>query len=292
MIRVNGEMVEEELVEETFHRIKTAAEQKLQVSCCERDPEFYAQAEQEVADSILIAQEAERRFPTIPEDEIKPRLKEAIDLYRQHGASWDMLENQRDYLRHEIAASLRMDKLVSDLLSGDLKVDDQEVEEFYQTHQEEYRTRAEVRSLHLMKVLSENQRADEVFRALQKIRIAVLEGEDFAEIAKRESEKSTHEIDLGWIALDRPSNPFEAILFSLQVNEISPVIVYEQAMHLVQVIDQKPEHLPSMDSIRDELAERALSHKKRQALQNLARTLRESAIIEKVEPTEDLLGQP
>lgn len=287
MIRVNGELVEEELVEETFHRIKTTAEQKLQVSCCERDPEFYAQAEQEVADSILIAQEAERRFPTIPEEEIKPLLKETIDLYREHGASWDMLENQRDYLRHEIAASLRMDKLVRDLLAGDLTVSEAEMEDFFHTHQEEYRSKAEVRSLHLMKPLHENTPAEEVFRNLQKLRLEAIEHGNFEEIAKRETEKSTHEVDLGWITLDRPTNPFEAILFSLQINEISPVIVYEQAMHLAQVIDQKPEDLPSFESLHDELADRTLAHKKRLALQNLALDLRKTAVIEKITPPEE-----
>ena len=116
MLRVNGELVDQELVEETFHRVKTAEEQRVQVSCCERDPEFYEQAEQEVADSILIAQEAEKRFEEIPEEEVTPKLKEMIDTYREHGASWDMLETQRDMMRHEISASLRMDKLIADLL--------------------------------------------------------------------------------------------------------------------------------------------------------------------------------
>ena len=86
MLRVNGELIDPNLVEETFSRIKTEAEQRLQISCCERDPEFQEQAEREVADSILIAQEAEKRYPEISEDEITPKLKEMIDLYREHGA--------------------------------------------------------------------------------------------------------------------------------------------------------------------------------------------------------------
>ena len=48
-----------------------------------------------------------------------PKLKEMIDAYREHGASWDMLEAQRDMMRHEISASLRMDKLIADLLGDD-----------------------------------------------------------------------------------------------------------------------------------------------------------------------------
>ena len=69
MLRVNGELIDPNLLEDAFARIKSEAEARLQVSCCERDPEFMAQAEEEVIDSVLIAQEAETRFPELPETE-------------------------------------------------------------------------------------------------------------------------------------------------------------------------------------------------------------------------------
>ncbi len=285
MLRVNGELVDQELVEETFHRVKTAEEQRVQVSCCERDPEFYEQAEQEVADSILIAQEAEKRFEEIPEEEVTPKLKEMIDAYREHGASWDMLEAQRDMMRHEISASLRMDKLIADLLGDDNKVSEEEVRAFYEENLQEYRTLAEARSLHLMKTLNEDTTADEVFSKLCAIREEILEGGDFEEIAKRETEKSTGELDLGWISLDRPTNPFEATLFSMRDGEVSPVIVYEHAMHLVKVVELKPEQVVPFEEVQEELENRALARKRRNALQALAVDLRKDAVIEKIDTT-------
>ena len=79
MLRVNGELIDPNLIEETFSRIKAEAETRLQISCCERDPEFMKEAEEEVVDSIVIAQEAEIRYPKMPEDEVRERLEE-IDL--------------------------------------------------------------------------------------------------------------------------------------------------------------------------------------------------------------------
>jgi len=283
MLRVNGELVDEQLVEETFNRVKAAEEQRVQGSCCERDPEFYEQAEREVADSILIAQEAEKRFEEIPEEEIKPKLKELIDLYREQGASWDMLDAQRDMIRYEIAASMRMDKLVSDLLGDDNKVSDVEVEAFYEENLEHYRTPTEVQSLHVMKTLNENTTPAEVFSKMCAVREEGLEGGDFEELAKRETEKSTGELDLGWITLDRPGNPFEATLFSMRLGEISPVIIYEHAMHLVKVTGRKEESVVPLNEVREELEERALGRKRRKALQKLAEKLRETATIEKVD---------
>lgn len=287
MLRVNGEWIDQELVEETFHRIKTAEEQRLEVSCCERDPEFYARAEEEVADSILIAQEAEKRFPKIPDEEITPKLKEMIDAYREHGASWDMLEAQRDMMRHEIAASMRMDKLIDDLLGEDNAVSEEEIEAFYREHRKDYCHPPEARSLHLMKTLSEDTSAEEVFAKLCLLREELLAGADFEEVAKRETEKSTGDLDLGWIPLDRPSNPFEATLFSMRAGEVSPVIVYEHAMHLIKVVERKDEEVVPLEDVREELENRALGRKKRDALQKLAKSLRADAVIEKVDPEEE-----
>jgi len=287
MLRVNGELVNPELIEESFSRIKTEAEQRLQVSCCERDPEFQAQAEEEVADSILIAQEAEKRYPEIPEDEIKPQLKKTIDLYREHGASWEMLEQQRDMLRNEIAATLRMEKLIDSVMGDDNSVNEQEVEEFYQEFLGDYTSPAEASCLHIMKPLSEEVSPPDLYQNMCEVREEALGEIDFEELAKRETEKSTEEVDLGWIPFDRPTNPFEAVLFSLRDGEVSPVLVYEHALHLIKVTGKKEAHTKPLEEIREEIENRALARKKRNALQGLADGLRKDAVIEKVDFSEE-----
>jgi hypothetical protein len=287
MLRVNGEIVHPDLIEETFSRIKAAAEQETQGSCCERDPEFREQAEAEVADSILIAQEAEKRHPEIPEEEVKPKLKELIDKYREHGASWEMLEAERDNMRYEISATLRMEKLIDDLLGDDDQATPEEVQAFYQEHESDYRLAAEARSLHLMKPIAEHKSVTELYQRMCEIREeALAEDADFTEIAKRETEKSTSEIDLDWIDLDRPTNPFESILFSLREGEVSPVMTYENAFHLIKVTGVKPGHLTELDEVRKEVEDRTLARKKRQALQTLADTLRPTANIDQVSEEE------
>ena len=153
MLRVNGELIDPNLLEDAFARIKSEAEARLQVSCCERDPEFMAQAEEEVIDSVLIAQEAENRFPELPEAEVKARLEETLKEYRKHGASWDMLEAQRDSLHDECEANLRMEKFLDTVLAGKTGVSDEDIETYYRENQREFRTVAEVRVLHLMKSL-------------------------------------------------------------------------------------------------------------------------------------------
>jgi hypothetical protein len=84
-------------------------------------------------------------------------------------------------------------------------VSEEEVRAFYDENRKEYQTPAEARSLHLDEDL---KRGDDVGRRFSRSFAScaeeILEGGDFEEIAKRETEKSTGELDLGWISLDRP----------------------------------------------------------------------------------------
>lgn len=282
MIRVNGELIDPNLVEEAFHRIKAEAESRLQVSCCERDPEFTRQAEEEVIDSILIAQEAEARHPVIPAEDVRQRLEDTIKLYRQHGASWDMLEAQRDQLRIECEANLRMETFIGDLTRDHAEPTEEELREDHRDHLNEFRTVAEARCLHLIKFLENHDDHIALLTTMKALRDQALDGAVFEELAAQETEKDSGDIDLGWITLDRPANPIEALVFSMRPGEISPVVSYEHAYHLLQVTQAKPSVTEPFEDVRDTLLQRFTADRRHATLRRFAAALRDRATIEHV----------
>ncbi|MED5419248.1 MAG: peptidylprolyl isomerase, partial [Verrucomicrobiota bacterium] len=283
MLRVNGELIDPNLLEDAFARIKSEAEARLQVSCCERDPEFMTQAEEEVIDSVLIAQEAETRFPELPSDEIKARFEKTLQDYRKHGASWDMLEAQRENLLDECEANLRMEKFLDSVLAGKTDVSEDDLQAYYQANQREFRTVAEVRVLHLMKALEKHEDPVLLLEEMGELRETLVEGADFEQIARAETEKESGEIDLGWITFDRPSNPIESIMFTMRLDEVSPVVAYEQSYHILKVAEIKPATLRPFDEVREDLAHRVEFEKRRNALREFASGLREDATVERVD---------
>ena len=283
MLRVNGELIDPNLLEDAFARIKSEAEARLQVSCCERDPEFMTQAEEEVIDSVLIAQEAETRFPELPSDEIKARFEKTLQDYRKHGASWDMLEAQRENLLDECEANLRMEKFLDSVLAGKTDVSEDDLQTYYQANQREFRTVAEVRVLHLMKALEKHEDPVLLLEEMGELRETLVEGADFEQIAKAETEKESGEIDLGWITFDRPSNPIESIMFTMRLDEVSPVVAYEQSYHILKVAETKPATLRPFDEVREDIAHRVEFEKRRNALREFASGLREDATVERVD---------
>lgn len=287
MIRVNGELINPNLIEEAFSRIKSEAEQRTQTSCCERDHEFSQAAEEEVINSILIAQEAEKNHDDLNEEEVTARLQETIELYRKHGASWEMLETERDNLRNEASANLRMERFMAEHLPSFSDPAAEELANYYQSRKDEYRSLPEVHALHLVKLIDGHENQKELLEEITALRGRILAGEDFAEVAKAETEKADGNIDLDWVPLDRPTNPFETILFSLQEGEVSPVVSYEYALHLVKVLARRGGEAPAFEEIRDELAQRIMLDKRQAALRSLAETLRAGATIERVDFSED-----
>lgn len=283
MLRVNGELIDPNLLEDAFARIKSEAEARLQVSCCERDPEFMEQAEEEVIDSVLIAQEAEAQFPTLPDDEVKARLENTLKEYRKHGASWEMLEAQRDSLQDECEANLRMEKFLDSVLAGKTGVSDEDVQSYYKENEREFRTVAEVRVLHFMKSLEKHEDPVLLLEEMGQLRESLVDGADFEKIAKAETEKESGEIDLGWITFDRPSNPIESIMFTMRLAEVSPVIAYEHSYHILKIAEMKPSVVRPFEEVREDIVHRVEFEKRRSALRDFAASLREGAAVEKVD---------
>lgn len=280
MLTINQERVDPALVDEAFQRIKSEHELKSLASCCERDEEFFALAEEEVIQGILLAQEAEKRHPQLPQDVVRAAYEQTIKDWRRHGASWDLIESQNAQLREETTSALRMKIFADDVCKHLIPPNDEACEAYYRENLHEFFQPPGARVSHLVRFPDpacpwvEHQR-------LLEIRELVLSGGDFSTLAAEHTAKPDRSVDLGWIDMERATNAFESILFSLREGEISPVISYENAFHLVLVTELRAAvHSPfaeKIETIRSHLDDK----QRRGALRSLALELQKYAIVER-----------
>ena len=280
MPRVNGEPVDPALIEDTFIRLKAEAEMASEVSCCERDGEFRERAEEEVIDGILLAQEAERRVPEPSADEARSAFEDTLREWRRHGASWDLLDAQREALRAETISNLRMQRFTESLWSELPELSYDDLRTWYGENLARFRTPAAAKVLHLVRFPESLDPWDD-YAAMLDFRRRALDGEDFAELATAHSQKKSGEIDLGWIDQQRLLNPFEVMLFSLREGEISPVFHYEQAYHLVKVTEARPASVQPFEEAAESIREEVERTRRLQVLKDLAAELRTKAVIER-----------
>ena len=282
MLIINQEPVDPSLIEDAFQRIKTTAEMLTDVSCCERDEEFFTQAEKEVIDGILLAQEAEKRHPKLDEAEVKTAMEAALRQWRENGASWELIEKHHAQIHQETTAALRMERFTQDLFADIGEPTDRELEHYYQEHQQEFFQPPAVHALHLLR-FPDHAHPWHVSRELLALRQQVMEGADFATLAREHTEKHNKEIDLDWITMERILHPFEAILFSLREKEISPIISHDNALHLVYPLEIRPAVQLGLEEKSEEIRQRLLLEKKQGVLRELAMSLRNCALIERRE---------
>src|SRR5688500_17052067 len=79
---INGERIDDAVVDGEFSGIKAYFESLGNVSCCERNDEFRGYARQNVVARVLLAQEALRSQPRVPDAEIEAALQK---LYEENG---------------------------------------------------------------------------------------------------------------------------------------------------------------------------------------------------------------
>jgi PPIC-type PPIASE domain len=280
MLIVNQESIDPSLIEDAFQRIKSTAEMLTEVSCCERDEEFYTQAEEEVIDGILLAQEAETRYPKVEEGLVKPAMERALRQWRENGASWELIEKHHAQIHQETTAALRMECFTNELFAGIGIPSDEQVADYYREHQQEFFLPPAVHALHLLRFPDHAQPWTEYSHMLA-LRQQIIDGADFAELAREHTQKHNKEIDLDWITMERLLHPFEAILFSLRVKELSPIISHDNALHLVYPLEVKPAVQIPLEEKAEEIRQRIIREQKQRILRALAAELRSTAVIER-----------
>jgi parvulin-like peptidyl-prolyl isomerase len=284
-IVINGQRVEDDVLNAEFSQIKSYFESLGNVSCCERDPEFRGYARDNVVARVLLAQEAQRSLPPTPDPEVDAALDR---LKEEHGGEQRFLmmigatPDQLDLVRRDLEADLRVRRMVDGLIATDSAPADAELRDYYDRHIDAYKTPEEVRASHILKA-SRGEQRHEAYEALRDLRRQLQQGADFDSLARTHSDKGDEHVDLGFFKRGELAEEFEVVAFSLEVGEISPVFATPFGYHLVKLTERKPATPKPFDEVRDAVREQVLAERKQAKMKQLVKELQDRAKIEEVE---------
>jgi hypothetical protein len=286
-ILVNGQRIEDDVLNAEFSNIKSYFESLGNVSCCERDPEFRGYARENVVARVLLAQEAQRALPPTPADEVEAALKK---LKEENGGEQRFLmmigatADQLDLVRRDLEADLRVRRMIDQLAAEDSEPTDVELRAYYEQHIDSYKTPEEVRASHILKA-SRGEKRHESYEELRGLRRQLQEGADFEALARAHSDKGDEHIDLGFFKRGELAEEFEIVAFSMNVGEISPVFATPFGYHLIKLTERKPAMPKPFEEVRDAVREQMLAERKQEKTRQLVRELQARAKIEEVEET-------
>ncbi len=287
---INGEHIDDEIIEAEFRHIKGHFERTLQVACCERDTEFRGMAKDNIVSRALLNQESRRRFPTVDDADISARLSKLIEEAggeSQFYLNIGMPVKNEAAVRDNVAGGVRLDKTLQEVYTPEPVPSDAELKACYETNLKHYMTEEEIRASHITKSLQGAKSRQEVYQTMRDLRVQLLAGADFAKLAEEHRADEQQQIDLGWFKRGEFMEEFETIAFSMNEGEISPVFTTQLGFHLCTVTGRKASVPRPFEEVRDAVKERFLEEHRDKKFNAFLAELKSAAKIEDTDPPEE-----
>jgi hypothetical protein len=283
---INGRPIDDAVLDAEFGQIKAYAERTSNVSCCERDPEFRAEARENVIGRVLLTEEAMRAVEPPAEAEVEAALER---LKADHGgepqfyANMGIAPEQVELVKQDIAVSLRVNKLMERLVAADAEPTAAELRAYYEANLAAFTTPEQRRASHISKGVSRMASREGMLDEFRDVRERLMDGADFEELAKAHSDRGADLVDLGYFRRGDLPEEVELVAFTMRVGEISPVFSSSVGVHIVKLTDVKPAAPRPFEEVREEARRGVVEQRKRDRAQELVKRLRGTAVIEEVE---------
>lgn len=180
-----------------------------------------------------------------------------------------------DLTKDGVEKSLEKEAIAAKYIDEESKVSDKEVEEYYNKNKKDF---DEIKASHiLIKNVDENGEKLDDAKIKENKRVAedvlkkALEGEDFAELAKKYSEDGSAQTggDLGFFGKGKMVPEFEKAAFSLNKGEIYPEVVETQfGYHIIKKTDEQEK---TFDEVKDSLKQQLVLEKQNALIEKLTK---------------------
>jgi peptidyl-prolyl cis-trans isomerase C len=215
----------------------------------------------DLIDKELLYQEARKQGIVIEEKAVSDRmeaLKKGFPSEKVFQEEMGQLNLSEETLRAQIRKDLSVNRLVEKDILVHVKVTDQDIKSFYDSHPDLFKEPERVRASHiLIKSEADTDPAAKAERRekLEAIKKRLDQGEDFAALAKEFSQDPSAEKggDLGYFERGKMAKPFEDAAFAMNPGEISGIVVTPFGFHLIKVTDKKPERTIPYDESKEKI---------------------------------------
>jgi len=236
----------------------------------------------------LLVQEAKNRGLEVSEQEMNNIFNQQISaLKQQNNLNDEQLEQaiqQQGFESMEEYKNIFFENNMNGFLVNKLrekvvnqvKISDQDAEEYYENNQEEYETSEQKKVSHIL--FDDREKAGEVLAEINN-------GADFAEMAREHSTGPTAENggDLGFITADERGldRTFRDAAMELSVDEVTDEPVETQfGFHIIKVTDSKEAGIRDFEEVESQIKSQLRNQKKSQVFQEFIEDLRDDAEID------------
>lgn len=238
--------------------------------------------EEFVVRNVLI-NEANNKKIVSTDQEVKAAMNQ-IKANLPPGEKVEEFLKENNVPKEDIILGIRIKKMVEMEGGKKTKPTQNEIIKFYTDNKDKFSTPETVHVRHILVTL--DAKDDEKVKAekkakIEKLRKQIVDGADFAEIAKNNSDCPSKENggDLGEIKRDQTVKPFEDAAFSQAKDVIGPVVTTEFGHHVIQVLGHTPGKTVKLEEVKSKIAMYLEQQKQAEVFSKMTERLRKNAAI-------------
>ena len=242
-------------------------------------PDYIKRFEEEVLDGMIEEKIMDLRAKelniSISEAELEDKIKEINKDYGKNFPNLLAQENVKyDQWKEALKKEMILQKLIAIDVNANIKVSDDEAEDYYNKHRNNYKTEARLRVAQI------------VVRDLalaKKIEARLKTGEDFASVAAKVSigPEANRGGDLGFVTRQMMPDPLDKAIFNLPVNKISPIVQSYYGFHIFKVLESQPAKIENFADIKEKVIADIRSQKEEAGFVSWLEALKIKAVIKK-----------
>ncbi|HLE56257.1 MAG TPA: peptidylprolyl isomerase, partial [Rhodothermia bacterium] len=205
---------------------------------------------------------------------------------KEYSAALSAKKLTRKDVERDTRKMLAVNRVLEEVVWKDIYIDNQAIRTFYEENREQFQHPDEMRvSEILIRVprgatpAARGEARAKAERCLQRARA----GEDFAAVAKSESEDETTAPqggDLGFVSRGSLVEAVEEAAFRLKPGQVSEVMETPYGLHLVKVTDSRPAGVLPLDEVRERIIAVLTQERRLKEQDAFVADLRKSAAIE------------
>jgi peptidyl-prolyl cis-trans isomerase C len=286
---VNGTVITQRSFDQEFSVLRAQIEQSGQKIEENQTDEFKKHVMKQLVSAELLYQDSKQKGIKVSDqdlakyfEDVKKRFP-SEEEFKKGLADMKMTE---DDIKVKLRKSLAIQDLIKNHVALGTEVTDEDAKAFYDTRPELFQQPESVRASHiLIKVAADAKQPDKdaAMTKIKDLQEKVKKGEDFAELAKTNSEcpSATNGGDLGFFSKGQMVKPFEDAAFALEPGTVSEIVETQFGYHLIKAMEKKKSDLVTFETAKDKIKKNLSKDKSKQKIDAYIETLTAKAKIEK-----------
>lgn len=250
----------------------------------------YRRVLDQLIDFYLLLSESERRQIVATADEVESEIQRIRNSYPTSQMFDEQLEEwgtSLETLREETRKDLVVAKTIEMELNTLLEIKNETIRAFYDQHPGQFSTGEQVQASHILIGISPTASAIERGQSLETASAlqnqVITSSADFADLARRHSTDeatASNGGDLGMIERGQTGESFERALFSLEPDEISPVIESPFGFHIIKAGRRQEGTITPFEQVRDQIRSILLQQERQLLMSSFLSNLRKTGNVE------------